>query len=109
LKGGPRPSELPPSSPERPINPASLAQLKYVPRTADVTIGERVVTSGLEGNFPAGVPVGTVSAVVRERGEMFAKVYVTPEVPFPSLEEVLVVVHVPDVTPDEAATEEGGR
>ncbi|MBI5137223.1 MAG: rod shape-determining protein MreC [Nitrospirae bacterium] len=92
LQGGPRPASLPEATARIPLIPANLAELKYIPRSANVNVGDRVVTSGLEGHFPPGIPVGTVAGVVRERSEMFAKVYVTPEVSFATLEEVLVVV-----------------
>ncbi len=100
LKGGPRPIRLPDGAPELPMNPASLAEVKYIPRSADMAVGDRVVTSGLEGHFPSGMPVGTVSAIVRVRTEIFAKVYVVPETAFATLEEVLVVTR--------KATEDGG-
>ncbi len=91
LKGGPRPARLPKGTPELPMNPSSLSELKYVPRSADLSVGDRVITSGLEGNFPSGIPIGTVAAVVREQAEMFAKIYVVPETPFATVEEVLIV------------------
>lgn len=92
LRGGPRPSSLPEAQGTVPINPALLAELRYIPRAADVKVGDRVVTSGLEGHFPSGLPIGTVAGVVRERAEVFAKVYVTPDVSLATIEEVLVVV-----------------
>jgi rod shape-determining protein MreC len=104
LKGGPRPAELPVSQTNFPLNPALLSLLKYVPRAADVSIGDRVITSGLERNFPAGIPIGTVAAVVREEAEVFAKVYVTPEALLTTLEEVLVVI---DAKPASDAEPEG--
>src|SRR5512142_1700343 len=37
--------------------------LKYVKRTEDIQVGDRLITSGLDGIFPKGVPVGTVIKV----------------------------------------------
>ncbi|MDL5367772.1 rod shape-determining protein MreC [Xanthomonas sp. NCPPB 2654] len=38
-------------------------QLRDVPLSAGVEVGDEIVTSGLGGRFPAGFPVGTVSAL----------------------------------------------
>jgi rod shape-determining protein MreC len=94
LVGGVRPSDL-----ERLVDAddptlppaAGLAELKYLHRSADVVVGDRVVTSGLEGRFPPGVPLGTVVRVVRSKTETFLRVYVEPAVRFEVLEEVLIV------------------
>lgn len=42
--------------------------LPYLPLQTDIEVGDLLVTSGLGGVFPAGFPVGTVSAVSREGG-----------------------------------------
>jgi rod shape-determining protein MreC len=64
--------------------------LKYVKRTEDVQVGDTVVTSGLDGIFPKGLPVGRV-VVVDKRGQgLFQYAEVQPRVVFDQLEEVLV-------------------
>jgi rod shape-determining protein MreC len=65
--------------------------LKYVVRKADVKIGDTVISSGLDGLFPKGLPVGTVSEVSRPTSGLFQEVQVRPFVNFKRLEEVLVV------------------
>ena len=40
-----------------------LSRLDYVPPHVGVAVGERVYTSGLDGVFPAGMPVGAVVSV----------------------------------------------
>jgi rod shape-determining protein MreC len=70
-------------------------ELKYVPRTADVMVGDRVITSGLGGIFPKGILVGRVKSVWSEGYGLFKKVEVTPEVDFARLEEVLVILGQP--------------
>jgi rod shape-determining protein MreC len=52
--------------------------MQYVPNTADINVGDKVVTSGLGERYPAGYPVGTVSAVSRHSSGEFATVYVKP-------------------------------
>src|SRR5690606_24876210 len=38
-------------------------QLANIPLSSDVQVGDAVITSGLGGRFPAGFPVGTVTAL----------------------------------------------
>jgi rod shape-determining protein MreC len=66
-------------------------ELKYVPRFADVMVGDRVVTSGLDGVFPRGLGIGTVTAVGDDTG-ISKEVELLPEVDFTALEEVLVLL-----------------
>jgi rod shape-determining protein MreC len=65
---------------------------KYVLRKYDITIGDTVVSSGLDGVFPKGLTVGHVSGVVRPNSGIFQEVSVTPYVDFEKLEEVLVLL-----------------
>jgi rod shape-determining protein MreC len=69
-------------------------ELAYVPKYADVEVGDRVVTSGLEGIFPKGLGVGRVTAVSDPAGASKA-IQVEPEVRFGALEEVLVLLDIP--------------
>ena len=68
-----------------------LYNLDYILKTVDVAEGDHVVTAGLGGLFPSGLPVGIVSKVETKRRGMFQKIQVTPAVDFQSLEEVLVI------------------
>lgn len=52
--------------------------LNNIPNTADIEAGDVLVTSGLGDRFPAGYPVGVVDSVVRDPGQPFADVLVTP-------------------------------
>src|SRR5579875_3706119 len=64
--------------------------LKFVKRTEDVQVGDLVVTSGVDGIFPKGLPVGRVTAVDKRGQGLFQAVEVTPAVDPGALEEVLV-------------------
>ena len=64
--------------------------LKYVKRTEDVQVGDELVTSGLDGIFPKGLPVGRVVAIDKRGQGLFQSADVTPRVDFDQLEEVLV-------------------
>lgn len=67
------------------------AHMKYIPLLSTVRVGDPVVTSGLTGGFPKGVPVGTITSIQKDEGGLFQSAEVRPEVDFTRLEEVLVV------------------
>jgi rod shape-determining protein MreC len=69
---------------------------KYVLRKEDVSVGDIVVSSGLDGVFPKGLRVGQVSEVVRRNAGLFQNVVITSFVDFEKLEEVLVVLSEDD-------------
>ena len=70
----------------------------YVSNLADVELGDRVVTSGIEGIYPKGFLIGIVESVQPGRG-LYQDVGVRPVVDFDALEDVLVVMvrRAPDV------------
>lgn len=69
-----------------------LCTLRYVLRTDDIQTGDVLISSGLGGVFPKGVPVGVVSRVDRKPFGISQDVDVRPAVDFSKLEEVLVVL-----------------
>jgi rod shape-determining protein MreC len=73
-------------------------RLDHVSATADVKIGDRVVTSGIEGIYPKGFAVGQIESFERRAGE-FSSVMVRPAVEFSNLEAVLVVTRPPQTEP----------
>lgn len=68
-----------------------VCALKFVQRMDDIVVGDLLVTSGLGGIFPKGVPMGTVSKVIRKPFGITQDVEVRPSVDFSKLEEVLVI------------------
>lgn len=79
-------------------------KLDYVLGTAEVTVGDVVVTSGIDGIYPKGFVIGRVEFVERS-GNAYREIRVKPAVDFTSLEEVLVVLtpQAPEPTPDPGA------
>lgn len=69
----------------------AVVRLKYLSRAREVTIGSMVITSGLTGLFPRGLPVGTVVSLVREQGALYQEALVAPVVNLDRLEEVLIL------------------
>jgi rod shape-determining protein MreC len=66
-------------------------RLEYVSEVADVVVGDLVVTSGIDGIFPKGFTIGSVTAVDKSGGA-YRQITVQPAVDFSTLEEVLVVL-----------------
>jgi rod shape-determining protein MreC len=79
---------------------AGMISLNYVPSSADVKRGDRVVTSGIDGIYPKGLPVGEIQSVERPGGEW--RIRVKPTVDFAALEAVLVVLKAPEPPSDPA-------
>ena len=66
-------------------------RLNYVSGTADVKVGDVLVTSGIEGIYPKGFVIGQIESIERGAGE-FSNIVIRPAVDFSSLEHVLVVL-----------------
>ena len=67
-------------------------QLKFVPNTADVKVGDNVISSGLGGIFPKGLIIGKVSQVSRKKQGLFQDITLIPSSDLSRLEEVLVLL-----------------
>lgn len=67
-----------------------LITMKYVPNDDDVSVGERVITSGMDRIFPRDLPVGTITEV--KAGVDFKKIRIKPAANLEKLEEVLVLL-----------------
>jgi len=70
---------------------SQLCDLRYVTRDFQVKTGELVLTSGMDGVYPKGLIVGTVSEVESGSTTIFQAIEVKPSVDFSRLEEVLVL------------------
>ncbi len=68
-----------------------LLQMNYLLDLNDVRTGDTVLTSGLDGVFPKGLPIGTVTQISRQSSELSQYVVVTPYADFEHVEEVLLL------------------
>jgi rod shape-determining protein MreC len=66
-------------------NNSDLPDINYLPRDADIKVGDHVVTSGVGGAFPPGLPVGEVVEIAE------GKVFVQPFADLGRLEFVRMV------------------
>lgn len=65
--------------------------MKYLRRGEDVSVGDRVITSGLDGIFPKGIPIGEVVEVSRRHRGLLQVALVQPSAALDRIEEVLIV------------------
>ncbi len=73
----------------------AVLTLGFLPLDADLVPGDKVITSGLAGEFPKGIPVGEVTEVTTSSNGMKNEAVVTPWVDFNHLEEVMVIISKP--------------
>ncbi|NNE62932.1 MAG: rod shape-determining protein MreC, partial [Gammaproteobacteria bacterium] len=66
-------------------------EIRFLPATADIRIGDELVTSGLGGRFPADYPVATVSAIREDASHGFISAIAVPRARLDSSREVLVI------------------
>lgn len=65
--------------------------LRYVSTEVPVQEGDELITSGLGGMFPSGIPVATVTSVYTDERELFHEITARPIADTSRIEEVLVV------------------
>ena len=57
---------------------SGLLELRFMAPNAEISDGDRLVTSGIDGTYPAGLPVATVVSVERDSAHAFARVLCKP-------------------------------
>jgi rod shape-determining protein MreC len=75
----------------RGLGKPDAARLDFALRTEDMIEGDALVTSGTDGVFPRGVPVGKVTQLDRTAHGLFQQARVIPAVDVTRVEEVLVM------------------
>jgi rod shape-determining protein MreC len=64
--------------------------LQYVLKSADIEVGDHIVTAGIGGIFPPGIPLGRISRIEKKQRGMFQEIEVEPYIDFQKLEYVLL-------------------
>jgi rod shape-determining protein MreC len=77
-------------------------RLPYLTNTADIEVGDLLVSSGLGGVFPAGYPVGRVVEVNMRPDQAFADVVAAPVSPLDRDREVLLIWDSAEEAPRES-------
>lgn len=65
-------------------------ELDYIPLQADVRPGDQVITAGIDGLYPRGIPIGVVASV-EEGGQLFHRINLAPVVDFGRLDQVYLL------------------
>ena len=68
---------------------AGILSLRFLPLQVDVRPGDRVITAGIDGVFPRGVPIGTITSV-ESNGDLFHDIRLVPSVDLGSLGQAFV-------------------
>jgi rod shape-determining protein MreC len=55
-----------------------MIELKFVPASADVQVGDLLTTSGIDGVYPAGLQVARISHIERRVDSSFARIHAKP-------------------------------
>ena len=65
--------------------------LRHLPHSVDIEVGDLLITSGLGGTFPPNFPVAIINKVERPAGEPFAVIEAKPHAQLEKSREVLLV------------------
>ncbi len=66
-------------------------QMNFIPQNEIVTIGDAIITSGLEAGIPRGLYVGTIAEVQKEAYQPFQEAVVTPAIMTQTVHVVSVI------------------
>ncbi|BCB28650.1 hypothetical protein SKTS_35360 [Sulfurimicrobium lacus] len=70
-------------------------ELAFMATNTDIQNGDKLVTSGIDGTYPRGVPVAVVTQIERNAGYPFAKITCTPSAGVDRYRNLLVVSATP--------------
>lgn len=76
--------------------PDGSLRLSYVSTDSDVKVGDIVITSGIGGVYPKGLPLGTVSSVEKSDNDVYYTIVVRAQSTAENNEEVLVITSLTD-------------
>jgi rod shape-determining protein MreC len=82
---------------------SGMAKLRYVLVGEELKEGDRVITSGMDGIYPKGLLIGSISEIKSKSDGLFQAIEVKPSVVFSKLENVLIVTD-PVVAQEENAS-----
>ncbi len=85
-----------------------LCRFMYVGKSADVKVGDLLITSGLDRVFPEGMPVGRVVSVSKAGQGYFQDIEVRPTADIKRFEAVAILIYRPRPIPPQPAPGEKG-
>jgi rod shape-determining protein MreC len=90
---------------------SGMLELRFMAANAEIQNGDRLVTSGIDGTYPPGIPVATVARVERDAAYAFARIVCQPAAGVEGGRYVLVLENEARQTglPEEAGPERDKR
>jgi rod shape-determining protein MreC len=91
---------------------SGMLELRFMAANAEIQNGDRLVTSGIDGTYPPGIPVATVARVERDAAYAFARIVCQPAAGVERGRYVLVLANEArhaSPAPDDAAPTEQRR
>ena len=76
------------------------ARMVNIPRSADVAVGDTIVTSGFGGIYPKGLVVGTVSEVKNDAGGLLKYAILESSADLQKLEDVAIIIASRESAPE---------
>ena len=70
---------------------SGMLELRFMAANAEIQNGDRLVTSGIDGTYPPGIPVATVARIERDAAYAFARIVCQPAAGVDGGRYVLVV------------------
>ncbi|MGI8882786.1 MAG: rod shape-determining protein MreC [Pyrinomonadaceae bacterium] len=77
-----------------------LIEMRYVPGSVEVKIGDVIYTSGQEGIYPAGLKIGEIVEVVSGSATTAHQIFIRPSGKLNSMQEVGVLLYEPPARPE---------
>jgi rod shape-determining protein MreC len=82
-------------------------ELRFMGSNSDVQQGDLLTTSGVDGVYPAGLPVARIERIERRAESAFARIYCTPQAQVAAARHVMVIKPVSGQIPPRPADEPG--
>ena len=74
---------------------SGLLEMRYVPGSVDVQVGQSVFTTGQDGIYPAGLKVGEIVSVVSGSATTPHQIMIQPAARLNSMQEVGILLYEP--------------
>jgi len=90
---------------------SGMLELRFMAANAEIQNGDRLVTSGIDGTYPSGLPVATVARIERDAAYAFARIVCQPAAGVDNGRYVLVLSGEakPAPYPEEAGPDGGDK
>ncbi len=74
------------------LKKAGLCRVDHIPAGSAIRVGDQLVTSGLGGIFPAGIPIGEILSVDEDASSLERSAILAPYIDFHSLDTLFVMM-----------------